>query len=574
MQKGLALVPGLLFAAGISTACRQDAPAESPDPELCYAEVTPISAVQGDGYHSPVQGEHRRVSGAITHIDLDTGYFLEQSGDGMPGQASRALFVEKHDAIGDIQIGQHAVVGGLIEERGERRDKLTTLVDIDEFALCKSSLPLPLTRAQLPLSNAEREALEGMRVLFEQELFVSDVYLHNRGIVALSPENGMMVPTEHMRPGQAADRQAQDNRKNAVNVSEAGLETNAIAAGSRFKFVSGVMGHDGRAQVLLLAPGEVAARAVPTALQPPQPGTLRVVNSNLLNYFNGDGQGGGFPNERGARTQQDLARQEDRMRSAMAQIRPDVLAVQELENDGFGFDSAAQSLVTLLDDMGNGKYAVVRAPGARLGNDVITVGLFYRKQAVEPIGPAHTLDSGPFRELSRQPLVQAFRDRASGAMFLVVSNHLKSKGSCPDSGPNNRQKDGQGCWNEARVEAVEALLPWLEQLAGETGTEHLLILGDMNAYRMEDPVQAFKKHGYSELVEQLSGLPQYSYRYFGQVGTLDYAFASDALVDSVQQARIWHINSDWPQKMELPEPWLRMSDHDPVIVDIKFREMP
>ena len=258
----------------------------------------------------------------------------------------------------------------------------------------------------------------------------------------------------------------------------------------------------------------------------------------------------------------------------MARIQPDVLAVQELENDGYGSNSAAQSLVTLLNGADNGNYAVVRAPGARLGNDVITVGLFYRKQAVEPVGRAHTLDSEPFRELSRQPLAQVFRDRASGDIFLVVSNHLKSKGSCPDSGPNQRQKDGQGCWNDARVEAVEDLLPWLEQLAREAGTEHILILGDMNAYRMEDPIRAFKKHGYSELVEHLSGLPQYSYRYFGQVGTLDYAFASEGLADSVQQAMIWHINSDWPQKMKLPEPWLRMSDHDPVIVDIRFGEKP
>ena len=106
------------------------------------------------------------------------------------------------------------------------------------------------------------------------------------------------------------------------------------------------------------------------------------------------------------------------------------------------------------------------------------------------------------------------------------------------------------------------------------GTGRVLILGDMNAYRMEDPIRALRNGGYTELVEKFAGLPQYSYRFFGQAGTLDYAFASDALAHSVRQARIWHINTDWPRKMDLPRPWLRMSDHDPVIVDIDFSLEP
>jgi predicted extracellular nuclease len=151
-----------------------------------------------------------------------------------------------------------------------------------------------------------------------------------------------------------------------------------------------------------------------------------------------------------------------------------------------------------------------------------------------------------------------------------VVNHLKSKGSCPDSGPNARQDDGQGCWNPARVEAVNALLRWSHRIADEAGTDRVLILGDMNAYREEDPIHAFRKGGYTELVESLSDQPTYSYRHFGQAGTLDYAFASPALAAFARQARIWHINADWPRNMELPEPWLRMSDHDPVIVDFAF----
>ncbi len=572
--KGLALAPGLLFAALFSTACEKGAEPAAKNLDPCLAGVTPITAIQGNHWKSPLQDSYQLVSGVVTHVDPESGYFIEQGGNGQAQDASRALFVEAHAAAGAIETGQRVAVGGQVVERGSSRDTMTTLADVDRFALCESGLPLPLTRVKLPLSSMQREAFESMRIEFPQELQVSDVYSNYRGKLMLSAGSALRVPTEDMPPGENADRQARANRERSINVHNAAFESSATVAGSRIEQAVGVMGHDGREQLLLLSPRERAAGRTPDAVAAAAPGSLRVVNANLLNYFNGDGRGGGFPNERGAETRRELEQQEQGIRAAMGQIKPDLLAVQELENDGFAAHSAAQSLVVLLNDSGNGDYAVVRAPGERLGSDVITVGLFYRKQALEPVGPSHTLDTAPFRNLSRQPLAQVFRDRASGESFLVAANHLKSKGSCPESGPNMRQDDGQGCWNPARLEAVQALTPWLEQLAREAGTRRILILGDMNAYRMEDPIHAFREAGYRELVESLSGLPQYSYRFFGQAGTLDYAFASPALTGIARQARIWHINSDWPQKMDLPEPWLRMSDHDPVIVDLDFTSSP
>jgi predicted extracellular nuclease len=198
--------------------------------------------------------------------------------------------------------------------------------------------------------------------------------------------------------------------------------------------------------------------------------------------------------------------------------------------------------------------------------------LFYRTGALETVGDPEILAGPAFAALSRQPLAQRFRDRASGQDFLVAVNHLKSKGRCPESGPDSDQGDGQGCWNRARVEAVSALAPWLDKLAHEAATEHALILGDMNAWRLEDPIRAFREAGYVELVEQRSGLPQHSFLYFGQRGTLDYAFASPALAQVTRRAFIWHINADWPRDMAQPQPWLRMSDHDPVIVDLDFSQ--
>jgi predicted extracellular nuclease len=119
---------------------------------------------------------------------------------------------------------------------------------------------------------------------------------------------------------------------------------------------------------------------------------------------------------------------------------------------------------------------------------------------------------------------------------------------------------------------VVAQIPWLEALAKDAGTGKILILGDMNAWRDEDPIRQFADSGFVDLVELHSGLPQHSFLYWGQTGTLDYAFATPALVNNVKAAMIWNVNANWPAGMELPLPWLRASDHDPVIVDLDFSQ--
>ena len=121
--------------------------------------------------------------------------------------------------------------------------------------------------------------------------------------------------------------------------------------------------------------------------------------------------------------------------------------------------------------------------------------------------------------------------------------------------------------------AAKAVSDWVMRLAEKSGTDRIMILGDMNAWRRTAPISIFQNKGFTDVVEQFAGLPQHSYVYRGETGTLDYAFATDALLPSVSHTLIWHINSGWPQKMELPDPWLRSSDHDPVVVDLDFSQL-
>jgi len=242
----------------------------------------------------------------------------------------------------------------------------------------------------------------------------------------------------------------------------------------------------------------------------------------------------------------------------------------ELENDGFGPFSAATDLTALAQQATGTEWQAARPADDDTGTDKITVGLFYRDDMLEALGPAQTLHGPEFRR-SRQPLAQLFRQRHSGEKILIVVNHLKSKGSCPDTGDNANQRDGQGCWNPARVAAAKKMSAWAKELATGVATGNILILGDMNSYRLEDPINAIRNAGFAELMDGAPGRV-YSFIYFGQAGTLDYAFVSEALQQKVQQAFIWNVNAALPANIDLPQPWLRFSDHDPVVVDVRLHQ--
>ncbi|MCU0989614.1 MAG: ExeM/NucH family extracellular endonuclease [Xanthomonadales bacterium] len=512
-------------------------------------------------------------------MEPGSGFYLEdtvstagdQVANGAANGASRGLFVAIEGSSA-AAAGNHVAVDGRVAETGSARDTLTALVDATVTAICAEALALPLTEVSLPLDSRQREALESVRVAFAGDLVLTDHYNLHRGEATLAAGAPLRIPTEDAAPGVKSARSASGNRARELPIALPGPDHPALPIGARVVGLLGVMGHDGRAQRLLLE-STPQAPAVNIPLDPPPAEPYRrIVSANLLNYFNGDGRGGGFPTERGAQTQREFAAQRDRTRAALARIRPHLLAVQELENDGFGPDSAARSLLDLLNETGDGDWAVVDPGSGRIGGDLITVGLFYRQHVFEPVGAPAILQGAAFERRSRQPLAQRFRDRASGEEFVVAVNHLKSKGRCPESGPDSDQGDGQGCWNRARVEAVSALAPWLAELGRGWAAERVLILGDMNAWRLEDPIRAFREAGYVELVEARSGLPQHSFLYFGQRGTLDYAFASPALAQAARRAFIWHSNADWPGGMPLSQPWLRMSDHDPVIVDLEFSQ--
>lgn len=239
---------------------------------------------------------------------------------------------------------------------------------------------------------------------------------------------------------------------------------------------------------------------------------------------------------------------------------------------------------------GEGTYAAIMT--GKIGTDEITVALIYKTASAFPSGVYAVLDDPSFTDplnsgvqKNRPALAQTFFDKVNGGILTVVVNHLKSKGS--SCGPGDDDPE-QGNCSLTRTLAAEALLDWLAQDPTNSQDLDFLILGDLNAFDKEDPISAIiagpddtadTLDDFTDLIFQFGGERAYSYLFDGQLGYLDHALASQALVPQIKIATIWHINADESDLLDydmtykkdaqdaLYEPdAYRASDHDPIIV--------
>jgi hypothetical protein len=180
-------------------------------------------------------------------------------------------------------------------------------------------------------------------------------------------------------------------------------------------------------------------------------------------------------------------------------------------------------------------------------------------------------------------MAQTFK-AANGGKFSLVVNHLKSKGGCGGAGSGDSDSgDGQGCWNATRVKQAARLRDYfLPQVKAAANDGDVLIVGDMNAYGMEDPIRLLNAAGYENQIERFvraSGTP-YSYVFGGESGYLDHALASTSLASQVAGVTEWHNNADEPEAIDYnietsgQDPYVanpyRASDHDPVVVSLNL----
>lgn len=572
MTSTRSLLPLALLAALALPAC-----AATPQ-----GRVVPIGQVQGEGMRSAMEGQTVTVEGVVTGTFVEGlgGFFVQDAGDGNP-KTSDALFVaiEEGAPPPTVVAGDRARVRGIVGERKAGGDGTLTALQATRVqprgkgALAATVLTAPPT---------DWEALEGMRVRVAAPLTVSGTDgLGRFGELTASFGGRLWQPSELAAPGSREYHDAvADNARRRLVLDDGSAacdpaivaylpEGAVLRTGTVLTGVEGIVDQrHGGYRLQLVAPLDITAPERPAA--PQVEGAVRVAAFNLENLFNGDGRGGGFPTPRGAETPQQLQAQTAKLVATIRGLDPDIAALMELENDGYGAESSIAQLVDALNADG-ARWRFVDA-GKGPGPDTIRVGLIYRGDRVKPRGRPATLEGGPFGERSRSPLAQAFVPLAGKVEpLVVVANHFKSKGCSEATGDDADRKDGQSCWNALRLESAQRLDAWLKTDPTRARSARTVLLGDFNAYAMEDPVRWLRDEaGWVDAFEQAGVERPYSYVYNGLTGRLDHALLSPALAGRLRGAAEWHINADEQDAQGYAEgdasvPW-RSSDHDPLLL--------
>ncbi len=575
----------------------------------CGDPATLIHDIQGSGTASPLVGAPgvgRSIEGVVVGDYQGPGqfsgfYVQEEDADADADPAtSEGIFV--FNTSFPVAAGDIVRVRGNVVEFASGTTTLTELASVTSVLVCSTGGSVTPTPVQLPVpSVGDWERSEGTLISLPQQMAVTETFTLGRfGEAGLSLGTRLLNPTSVAAPGAPAlavqdlndrSRIVLDDGNNQQNIDPTlypagGLSaSNTLRSGDTVTGLAGVL--DQRFSLYRIQP----VGPVPFVATNPRPvapadvgGAVKVASMNVLNFFNGNGLGGGFPTSRGADDLFELGRQRDKIVSAIVAMDADILGLNEIENDAPP-NSALEELTAALNAVaGAGTYAFIDT--GIVGGDEIRVALLYQPATVTPEGAFALLTSAVdplfIDTLNRPALAQTFSENANGQEFTVVVNHLKSKGSdCNDVGDPDTG-DGQGNCNLTRTNAATALANWLATDPTGSGDEDVLIIGDLNAYAQEDPIAALENGGYTNLVEKFLGQGAYSFVFQGQSGYLDHALANGSFEPQITGVTEWHINADEPTVLDYnvefkspnhvntlyaPTPF-RSSDHDPVIVGV------
>lgn len=581
--------------------------------------VHTIPQIQGAGAASPFVGTRQTTEGVVTH-KVSNGFYLQDAGGDGDQTTSDGIFVFTGTAP-TVTVGDRLRLTGTVSEfnAGNPARTVTQLTGVSGLTVLGSGQFVAPASLALPLADAEHfERYEGMLVSFAAPLTVSQNYFQGRyGQLTLSAGR-LEKPTNRFRPGtpqaiaaaaaNAANLIVLDDNRTSQNpnpIPYIGTD-NTLRAGDT---VTGLVGVLDFGLITASNPGPTAYKLQPivtpvfartnprTAAPSLAAGNTRVASFNVLNFFTtftdgstANGQSGqgcsqgtsvAASNCRGASNLNEFGRQRAKIVAAMAAINADVFGLMEIQNNG---DVAVANLVEALNAaVGQGTYAVVPKPAVTggTGDDAIRVAMIYKPAKLRLVGEA-LADTDPLN--NRPPMAQVF-STWNGKRFSVIVNHLKSKSSCPVAGsPDADRGDGQGCWNATRVaqaqRLVNALIPRAQAAAKDPD---VLVIGDLNAYGAEDPVNTLTAAGLVNQLERFvrpSALP-YSYVFDGEAGYLDHALTTASLSTQVVGATEWHINTDEPSVIDYNTEFkpqdlysataYRSSDHDPVVIHLNLQ---
>jgi len=586
--------------------------------------TTPIHAIQGDGATSPLAGQNVTTQGVVTKL-TNTGFFMQdEAGDG-DDNTSEGIYVYL-GSTPTVAVGHRVRVAATVSEFnvGAQSNAATAANPLTELTspnvtVLATGIAIAPTIITFPEANeGDLERYEGMLVRIDGPLTVGQNYFLGRyGQLTVSAGGRLEKPTNrHPAGSPEAIAMADDNARRRILLDDGTSQQNpnptpylaadnTVRAGDTLDGITGVIDY-GLATSSNTGLGDyrihptvapVFTRSNPrTAAPMAVSGNIKVASFNVLNYFttftNGqtaDGQTGqgctlggasSAANCRGADNAAEFARQQAKIVNAIKALNADVVGLMEIQNNG---NVAVLNLVAALNAAyGSSVYSAVTNIDGSTGDDAIRVALIYKNATVSPKNRAIS-ENDPIH--NRPPLMQTFA-AANGETFSVVVNHFKSKGSCPASGDDADQGDGQGCWNALRTQQAQALRSAVQNLQMSSGDNDVIVIGDLNSYGKEDPILDFTDAGYVDQVARFDSFG-YSYVFDGEAGYLDHALATPSLNTQIAGAAHWRINADEPAiidyNTEFKQPACttcgpdyytntayRSSDHDPVVIGLNL----
>ena len=287
--------------------------------------------------------------------------------------------------------------------------------------------------------------------------------------------------------------------------------------------------------------------------------TLLVCCMNL-EYYLVENWGTGY----GPDNQSEHTKQRAKVSKALAKINADLYGFVEIEQ---GQSALAELAADLSKNTGR-KFSYINDGGSASGS-YTKAGYVYCSDVLEPHGSLRYNNEG----VDNRKKTQAFREKATGEVFLYSVNHFKAK-SGKGSGDNADKGDGQGTYNGDRVREAKSVLNHYGSDSYYYGDEDILIMGDLNAYAMEDPIKVLREGGMIDLHRAFHADSSYSYVYRGQAGYLDHALCNSTLYPHVTGMVAYHINSDesdsYTYDKSSDQTMFRSSDHDPVLVGLRL----
>jgi 5'-nucleotidase len=558
-------------------------------PRVCGTGTIAIGEVQGSGANSPCAGEKVTVAGTVVGDLQDGGFggfFLQDSGDGT-ATTSDGVFVFSDYAVAP---GDQVTVEGTVTEY----NGLTELTSA--FVTRGSAGDLPVaTPLALPSSDQQREALEGMLVAPSSALTVTEVFNLNRyGEILLAAGGRLISPTEAAEPGAASTQVAVDNAARSIVLDDGRTTsfstanpplappyltlTDPVRVGDTAQLQPQVLSY--AFDLWRLEPADGTADGNTFAATHPRPaapaavgGDLRIADFNVLNYFVD------FPsqfgdNARGATDADELAEQQAKIVTAITSLNADLITLHEIENSAVLTPAtpyrAVETLIAAIEQADGHDWNYVQA---HEDSDVITNAIIYRTDKATALGAPAAYD-GPEFNNARSPISQTFR--SGDETFSIIANHLKSKGSSCGAANDDSSVGGAGSCNVNRVQQAQALVAFAETVKQQSGDADVLLVGDFNSYRYEDPIDAVTAAGYTDMGPVLAD-GQYSYVFDGGSGSLDHVFASPSIAAKLTGMTVWDINAVESFAYEYDSPYeglyapyaFRASDHNPTLYGLK-----